>query len=206
MVSKTPVLENKNQQLNAGSNPFRTGRSLLHHPHFHRLRRQAEAIYHTQTGQGLGAPPGANLVSNRMSFVLQTFNTAGTTPLQTPFLCSRLSVLLRTQHGFSPPFQSLLNRSPPHGCFPGANRYSSLAVPKLDASYYNSNRRHSRDEVFAYAYPILRLVSVPRDSKAGDLPDFICHQITHYLFNTSNGYYCFCTASSRDAVRRLSYP
>ena len=49
------------------------------------------------------------------------------------------------------------------------------------------------------------LVSVPRDSKAGYLPDPIHLQVTDYVPAEHNGLLALQTASSRDAGRRLSY-
>ena len=49
------------------------------------------------------------------------------------------------------------------------------------------------------------LVSVPRDSKAGYLPDSILLQVADYVSAKHNGLLTLQTASSTDAVRRLSY-
>lgn len=80
------------------------------------------------------------------------------------------------------------------------------ALPKLN-NVVDVARRRPQIVAIAYAYLLFPAVSVPRDSKAGHLPDHNHHRTTDYQASwPATACNNLLGASSGDAITGLSYP
>lgn len=115
-------------------------------------------------------PPAFGPRQRTLPYMLANATRPGATPVK-PFHTVAAFDTHMDQHRFSPLLSNSTCHISPSCSSPGATQdLKSSEVPVLDESYCADKRHRAPDRVFATLTPVSK-VSLPRDSKVGQLPD-----------------------------------